>query len=279
MQLFSTTCLLYLHALLLTLVALGSAKTNVDFMSVRGEFMKDYSGKGGEPGKKYFAMLTDHASFHYHYDGRFATEPLPDGETIPHLVALIQTYLQMMADLGAETWIMHGTLLAWWWNQKIFPWDNDLDVQITEPTIHFLAKYYNMTDHHFDLPGVEGGRTYLLEINPQFVVRTSEDEDNVIDARWIDKSSGLFIDITAVRKDDEAREKGQPGALMCKDLHRFDESEIFPLRNSYFENVPVKIPYKYSELLQEEYSAKALTTVDFQGYHFNEETKIWEPTE
>lgn len=162
-------------------------------------------------------------------------------------MALIQTYLQMMADLGAETWIMHGTLLAWWWNQKvgmpnpmgsepeggvngiltsiqIFPWDNDLDVQITEPTIHFLAKYYNMTDHHFDLPGVEGGRTYLLEINPQFVVRTSEDEDNVIDARWIDKSSGLFIDITAVRKDDEAREKGQPGALMCKDLHRFDVS-------------------------------------------------------
>jgi hypothetical protein len=30
-----------------------------------------------------------------------------------------------MADLGAETWIMHGTLLAWWWNQKVgtpVPW-------------------------------------------------------------------------------------------------------------------------------------------------------------
>ncbi|KAM0090021.1 mannosyltransferase [Aspergillus fumigatus] len=212
------------------------------------------------------------------WERRFAEEPLPEEDTIPHLAALIQTYLSTMADLGAETWIMHGTLLAWWWNQKIFPWDNDLDVQVTEPTIHFLAEYYNMTEHHFELPGVDGGRNYLLEINPQYVVRTTEDAANVIDARWIDTSSGLFIDITAVRKDDELRKKGQQGALMCKDGHRFDETDIFPLRNSYFEDFPVKVPYKYTDLLVEEYGSKALTTVDFQGHHFNEDTKIWEQT-
>lgn len=50
---------------------------------------------------------------------RFASEPLPDEETIPHLSALIRTYLSTMADMGVETWIMHGTLLAWWWNQKV----------------------------------------------------------------------------------------------------------------------------------------------------------------
>ena len=81
-----------------------------------------------------------------------------------------------------------------------------------------------MTEHHFELPGVDGGRNYLLEINPQYVVRTTEDAANVIDARWIDTSSGLFIDITAVRKDDDLRKKGQQGALMCKDGHRFDVS-------------------------------------------------------
>ena len=27
----------------------------------------------------------------------------------------------MMADVGAETWIMHGSLLGWWWNQKVRP--------------------------------------------------------------------------------------------------------------------------------------------------------------
>ncbi|EIT82700.1 hypothetical protein Ao3042_00136 [Aspergillus oryzae 3.042] len=182
-----------------------------------------------------------------------------------------------MDDLGAETWIMHGTLLAWWWNQKIFPWDNDLDVQISEPTIHFLDEYYNMTEHHFDIPGVEGGRTYLLEINPNYVFRSIEDKKNVIDARWIDTSSGLFIDITAVRPDDAKRKKGDTGALMCKDKHHFDENDIFPLRNSHFEDFPVKIPFEYVKLLEDEYGSKALTATDFQDHHFNEETLVWDP--
>ena len=79
-----------------------------------------------------------------------------------------------------------------------------------------------MTDHHFDLPGVEGGRTYVLEINPHYVVKSIKDKLNVIDGRWIDKSSGLFIDITAVRPDDYKRKHGYPEALMCKDKHHYD---------------------------------------------------------
>jgi hypothetical protein len=90
--------------------------------------------------------------------------------------------------------------------------------------IHFLADYYNMTEHHFDIPDVGGGRTYLLEINPHYVIRSKADKANVIDGRWIDTSSGLFIDITAVRADDARRAQGEPGALMCKDRHNFDVS-------------------------------------------------------
>ncbi|BDD59410.1 hypothetical protein MAP00_004618 [Monascus purpureus] len=256
---------------LLAIVA-GSVNGDADFMSVRTGLAKDYSGKGGDPAEKYFHEST----FHYHYDGRFASKTLPQSETHPYLTALIQTYLSTMQDIGAETWIMHGTLLAWWWNQKIFPWDSDLDVQVSEATIHFLAEYYNMTEHHFKLPGVPGGRTYLLEINPHYVIRSTEDTNNMIDARWIDTSSGLFIDITAVRKDDEKRNEGNPGALMCKDGHRYDENDIFPLRDSRFENIPVKIPYEYTKLLREEYGAGSMTNTKFGNFRFNEGTKLWE---
>lgn len=31
----------------------------------------------------------------------------------------MQAYLLTMADLGADTWIMHGTLLGWWWNRRV----------------------------------------------------------------------------------------------------------------------------------------------------------------
>jgi hypothetical protein len=58
--------------------------------------------------------------FHPHYDGRFADKEVGTHERLDHLTALIQTFLATMADLGAETWLMHGTLLGWWWNQKVF---------------------------------------------------------------------------------------------------------------------------------------------------------------
>lgn len=52
-------------------------------------------------------------------NSRFSDHQLQYEERNQHLVALTQTYLATMADLGVETWVMHGTLLGWWWNQKV----------------------------------------------------------------------------------------------------------------------------------------------------------------
>ena len=78
-------------------------------------------------------------SFHPHYDGRyealhasraktlltvyarFADRQLSYEDRKSHLVALVQTYLFSMQDIGAETWLMHGTLMGWWWNRKVAP--------------------------------------------------------------------------------------------------------------------------------------------------------------
>lgn len=249
-------------------INVDASEVRTKFADVREKIVKEYKNVEEIPTAKYFTE----SSFHYHYDGRFADRTLPDEKVVPYLSALIQTYLKTMEIVGAETWIMHGTLLAWWWNQKIFPWDNDLDVQISEPTIHFLADYYNMTEHHFEIPGEKDGRKYLLEINQHYAVKDTRDRLNVIDARWIDMSSGLFIDITAVRKDET---KGA-GELMCKDRHHYRQDQIWPLRESTFEDVPAKIPYAYAELLKEEYGSKSLTNADFHDHHFNPKTSVWE---
>ena len=156
------------------------------------------------------------------------------------------------------------------------PWDSDIDVQVSESTISFLAKYYNMTEYHYALPGVPNGRTYLLEINPNYIIRDQADYLNVIDARWIDTENGLFIDISTVRPDTIKRSEGVRGALMCKDKHAYLEQDIFPLRDSVFEGIRVKIPFEYSKLLVEEYGEQSLTNTDFLGYHFDEEKKAWE---
>ena len=79
------------------------------------------------------------------------------------------------------------------------PWDYDADVQVTEADMYFLAAYHNMTIYYYKYGDMEKGRFFQLEVNPYFVHREQDDKSNVIDARWIDMQTGLYIDITAAR--------------------------------------------------------------------------------
>ncbi|TKA81171.1 hypothetical protein B0A49_01884 [Cryomyces minteri] len=246
---------------------------DADFASVRTRLDRDRSGKKGDPPDKYFHEST----FHPHYDGRFADRELSYRERQAHLTALMQTYLSTMNDIGAETWIMHGSLLGWWWNRKIMPWDSDIDVQMSERSMHYLADYYNMTIHHYKLPGLPDGRDYMLEVNPHYKNGSIADHLNMIDARWVDTETGLFIDITTLRRNATAEAEGKKGSMMCKDDHHYYFDDVFPLRESVFENTPVKIPYAYSELLVEEYGEQALTDTSFENHVFNQDRMEWIP--
>lgn len=90
--------------------------------------------------------------------------------------------------------------------------------------MHLLAAYYNMTTYFYKTEGYPEGREYLLEINPNYVNREQTDEDNVIDARWIDTESGMFIDITTVRYN-MTHPEGE-GVLSCKDGHEFRVRDV-----------------------------------------------------
>lgn len=99
------------------------------------------------------------------------------------------------------------------------PWDSDVDVQVTEATMYYLAAYYNMSVFHYNTPRIPDGRDYMLEINPHYINRERADRLNVIDARWIDTETGLFIDITTARYNISHPE-GE-GMMSCKDGHEF----------------------------------------------------------
>ncbi|KAL9063435.1 MAG: hypothetical protein Q9157_008246, partial [Trypethelium eluteriae] len=276
-------------------------KRHANFNEVRTRLKTDRSGAEGDNPQKYF----HESRFHPHYDGRFADHPLLYDHRPPHLTALVQTYLSTMSSIGAETWLMHGSLLGWWWNQRIMPWDTDLDLMISERTIHYLAAYYNMSIHHFDIYGIPQPqaktnakaamdgvhlgpgnekidltlavpRDYLLEINPHYS-NDSSDTYNHIDARWVDMTTGLFIDITTLRHNLTAEALGMKNRMKCKDGHKYWYDEIYPLRDSQFEGTSVKVPHAYSSLLVEEYGPGALTDTSYENHVFNQEKMIWEP--
>ena len=166
---------------------------------------------------------------------------------------------------------------------QVLPWDSDIDVQVSEGTMHFLAQYYNMTTYHYDSPDLPDGRSYMLEINPNYTNRERDDRLNVIDARWVDMDTGLFIDITTVRRNLTHEFEG---VMSCKDGHDFyvrltcypadvirhrantaftmQESDLFPLRESVFEEMPVRVPFAYIEIITQEYGEKALTKTTYE---------------
>jgi len=187
------------------------------------------------------------------------------------------------------------------------PWDTDVDVMVDESGIDELGGWWNMSVHHFtgqelgltrheegdDVMGmgnvVKGdevlrqGKKYLLEVNPYYTNTSTRDRENVIDARWIDTATGLFIDITALHvqpiivgttsgndvEHDDATE------LYTKDQHAYTSTSMFPLRESVFEDIPVHIPYDYERLLLDEYGPKALTQKVYKDFEFDEGGSEW----
>ncbi|CZT08770.1 related to mannosylphosphorylation protein MNN4 [Rhynchosporium agropyri] len=211
-----------------------------------------------------------------HYDIRyFNGKPVSyeeRGETLYHL---IRSYLSVFRERNIETWIAHGTLLGWWWNGKIMPWDWDLDTQVSGSTLAWLGQNMNMTMHNFTMSEPDGTpmfREYLLDVNPYSAERVRGDGQNVIDARWIDVRNGLFIDITGL---SETNPSAQPGVWSCKNYHRYRTRDLYPLRETVYEGVPALVPYSFDRILTEEYSARALTKTKHEGHLWVPEQKEW----
>lgn len=229
----------------------------------------DQDDQGPFPEPKYFRE----AAWDDHYDERYAKERLSELERHEAVVALVQSYLIAMDDLQVQTWLMHGTLLGWWWGKHVMPWDPDADFQIREPDMFFLAAYHNMTTYRHESETAPNGRDYLLEINPHFAHRDQDDALNVIDARWIDTVTGLYVDVTAARYALDHKE-GE-GVMFDKNGHEFRDTYLYPLLPTKFEGAPVLIPYRYKDMLESEYGAEALSKREYKGYAFSKEEMRW----
>lgn len=196
-----------------------------------------------------------------HYDERYFKGVVSYDEHRGNLRNLIRSYLTVFRALGVETWLAHGTLLGWWWNGQIMPWDYDLDTQVTAATLQYLGDHYNRTMHEYrytdEETGKEHTKVYLLDVNPYHVDRLRGNGMNVIDARWIDTTNGMFIDITGLAEWDPNR---HPGLWACKNNHRYKTTQLYPMRETEFEGVPATVPYSFDNILIEEYGRKSLVT-------------------
>jgi hypothetical protein len=146
---------------------------------------------------------------------------------------------------------------------QLLPWDWDVDTQVRDTTLVRLANEFNQTMSHYVSADKKYEREYMLDINPWAYFRDNGPGHNIIDARWIDTTNGLYIDITALSVFDP---RSKPDQWECKNHHKYKTEDLFPLRESSFEGVVSMVPYKYQEMLLEEYSLKSLTRTNYEKY-------------
>lgn len=144
-------------------------------------------------------------------------------------------------------------------------------MQVTDTTLFELGRRFNQTYQKFHSAELDITRTYLVDVNPWIWERNRGDGDNIIDARFIDTSNGLFLDITGLSANNPDR----TNVIECKNEHRYNTTDIFPLRQSSFEGAVAFVPYEYKRVLVEEYSHAALTTIEFHNHTFDPVRAEW----
>ena len=231
---------------------------------------------------KYFHEPDGNQALH-HYDSRYHHRELPYDDKQDTQLHLIRSYLEYFQKDGMETWLAHGTLLGWWWNAKMLPWDWDIDTQVSDATLRYMAEHHNSSmysyvsslDTEFDpatSKQVPVSRTYHLDVNPAIYTRYRNSGDNIIDARWIDVRNGLYIDITGVA---ETMPQESPGIWTCKNYHKYKTRDLWPMRETIYERVVAKVPYAYERILSGEYGERSLIMEEYEGHRWSPIDHVW----
>lgn len=207
------------------------------------------------------------ARFYDNYSATIHPKSLPLSYTNSHLVDLMRSFSKFTKQFNIqEWWIAHGTLLAWFWNQKIFPFDTDIDIQVTLWGLNQL----------WGLNGTVFENKFLLDVNPNSHIRGLTNRQpydlNVIDARFIDMDTGNFIDITAITSImSQGGRRRKDAYLSCKSPHYYRYDELFPLTKTFLEgDIEVNRPNQPLVYIMFEYGEVCLFNRFYKNYTFKE---------
>ena len=169
---------------------------------------------------------------------------------------MLAAFADILGARGLEFFLVHGTLLGWFRGRRMLPWDDDIDLSLSIGVLEELNRIRGEIRHP----------RFSLEVNPHFVERRTYNrntfdgrEPNKIDARFIDRDSGLFLDITALAPVAS-------GVLATKCPHLYHVDEVFPLRRDSFEGIEVHVPRDPERLLHREYGPQCTTRTVFMGH-------------
>ena len=186
-----------------------------------------------------------------HLDIRYGKNNIDIHEIHHTLKDLLYFFMNYCKKNDIKPILMYGALIGYYFNKKMLPWDDDIDIILLEPCISKMKNYEDTN--------------YLVEINPNSNYDIN-DIDNVISARVISKKNGLFIDIAYFKKIDEK--------LYCKDGNIYNVNDILPFKKGIFEGIDVYLPNNIENCLIKRYGNNVLKPV-YNNWKFDYKTKEW----
>jgi hypothetical protein len=132
----------------------------------------------------------------------------------------------------------------------LLPWDEDIDLCVTLTEVQILKAHPGKT---FQIAG-----DFLWNINPNFLDRSTRnrvfgdlEEQNKIDARLVDRATGVFLDVTALAEL-------HPGVVSTKCPHHYPTDWIYPTPADTFEGTNIYVPRNPEAVLVREYGVAAI---------------------
>ncbi|EGV60774.1 hypothetical protein CANTEDRAFT_111570 [Yamadazyma tenuis ATCC 10573] len=269
----------------------------------------EVSIKEGEP-PKYFheAKLLQSYKEHWlgeHYDWRFFNGlTVGKGEQMISLCKLIKAYLDLCITEGLVTWIAHGSLLSWYWNGSIFPWDTDLDVQMPIAELNKLAERFNQSlvvENVMKNGQFSGMGKYFVDVGSSITYREKGNGNNNIDGRFIDTDTGLYVDITALAitntlaptqydslpAPEFAEVTGQEnfhlnlkhGLANCRNDHFVKVDEVNLLKPIHFQDQTSYLSTNFLIMINNEYELSSMTEKNYRDYIYLKNFRIWVNTQ
>ncbi|KAJ3293585.1 hypothetical protein HDU76_007028 [Blyttiomyces sp. JEL0837] len=233
------------------------------------KYFTEFSKESKESESRY-SSSSSQSSLGRHLDSRYGKIELFNDKRKRHeiLMGLLKGWSEFQRENNVVSWIAHGPLIGWFWTGKMLPWDMDLDFQIAYQDLISLIPL-NQTIYKSQ---------YLLDINTFFTNRKIYSyNQNVIDARFIDMQTGLFIDITSLAYSNVDVEHISDSRLSpyfnnaspetvatpsnwvsCKSPHYYKHESIFPLHLTTLQGIFVYRPNNAFEILASEYSEMSM---------------------
>lgn len=216
---------------------------------------------------------------------------------------LMRGWIHFARLAGVNWWLTHSSLIGWYWNGFHLPFQSRATVQLPIGDLFDKLIPYNQSiifDYMDSTTGHYG--SFFLDINP-FSINGGNDDDgkkkeNLMDARFIDMTTGLMLDISGARGfKPEGGLKGihreltmgthkklkkmiadsKYETILYDKEHNFTPlEEILPLVPVHYDNELAYIPSHYSKILKDENDV-SLTRSSKAGYKFRNYFKLWIP--